>query len=349
MGLKILPPEINESSALFKVIDKKTIRYGLLAVKNVGRGAIDSIIQARKEGPFTSLQDICQRVDSRLVNKKVLESLIKCGALDGFGAVRAQMVAGLERVLELASKTQKEKAKGQISFFDQGLAQNGFKNQLDSLPQIREWPEPQVLAFEKEMLGFYISGHPLARYAGKLKRFTSTSIANLTQHADGEEIKIVGLIAKIKQTLTRAKQEKMAILKVEDLEGVVEVLVFPQTFQKISRYIQPNTVILVRGRLNLREETPKIVANDLFPIEEVYKLITSMNINLSGLPENLFESLKELLASSRGATPIYLHLHTPTKSRVQLIVGDGFFISPSEKLIQDVENLIGEERLSLTI
>jgi DNA polymerase-3 subunit alpha len=205
------------------------------------------------------------------------------------------------------------------------------------------------LAFEKEMLGFYISGHPLARYAQQLKRFTSSSTVSLSQCNDGQEIKIVGLIAKIKQTTTRAKQEKMAILKLEDLEGLVEVLVFPQAFQKVARYIQPNTVVMVRGRLNLKEDTPKIIANDLFPIEEVYKLITSMNINLSGMRENLFESLKELLMSSPGKIPIYLHLDTSTKSRVQLIVGEGLYVAPSEKLIQDIESLLGQDKLSLVI
>jgi DNA polymerase-3 subunit alpha len=134
----------------------------------------------------------------------------------------------------------------------------------------------------------------------------------------------------------------MAILKLEDLEGVVEVLVFPAAYQNISRYIQPNTVVLLRGRLNLREDTPKIIANDLFPLDEAYKLITAMNINLSGVRENLFESLKELLAASSGKVPIYLHLDTPTKSRVQLVVGEGLYVSPSEKLIQDIESLLRE-------
>jgi len=350
MGLKILPPDINPSDALFKVVDKKTIRFGLLAVKNVGGGAIESIISTRKDGPFKSLEDICQRIDLRLVNRKVLESLIKCGALDSFSMTRAQMSAGLDKVLEFASRMHKEKAKGQISFFDQGFSRdNGFKASINNLPPVKEWPEPQLLAFEKEMLGFYVSGHPLARYATQLKRFTSSSTANLSQSNDGAEIKIIGLIAKIKQTLTRQKQEKMAILKLEDLEGIVEVLVFPAAFQKVSRYIQPNTVALVRGRLNLREDTPKIIANDLFPMDEVYKLVTAININLSGIRENLFESLKELLVSSGGNVPIYLRLDTPTKSKVQLVVGEGFYVTPSEKLIQDIESLLGEERLSLVI
>jgi DNA polymerase-3 subunit alpha len=349
MGIKMLPPDINESGALFNVVDARTIRFGLLAVKNVGEGAIDSVLQARSTGPFSSLEDLCRRINLRLCNRKVLESLIKCGALDTFSLPRAQMAAGLDKMLESASKMQKEQANGQLSFFNPGLAQNGFKEGLNTLPHIKEWPEPQLLAFEKEILGFYVSGHPLARYAKQLKLFSSTSIAQLAQHSDGEEIKIVGLIAKIKHTLTRAKQEKMAILKVEDLEGAVEVLVFPATFQKVSRYIQLSTVALIKGRLNLREETPKLVANDLLPVDEIYKLITGVNINLSGIRENLFESLKELLSSSRGNIPIYLHLNTPAKSKIQLVVGDSFFITPSEKLIQDIESLLGEERLSLVI
>jgi len=349
MGIEILPPDINESQALFQVVDQKTIRFGLLAVKNVGLGAIESIVKARGEDKFTSLVDLCQRIDGRLVNRKVLESLIKCGALDSFRMSRAQMVANLDKVLESAAKSQRDKSKGQISFFDQAFAENGFKDNLHEFTHIKEWPEPQVLAFEKEMVGFYISGHPLARYASQLKRFTSFSTANLNQCSDGQDVKIVGLIAKIKHTVTRAKQEKMAILKVEDLDGEVEVLVFPAVFQKVSRYIQPNSVVLIRGRLNLQEETPKIVVNDIFPMDEIYKIITSININLSGIRDNLFESLKELLLSSPGRIPIYLHLDTPVKSRVQLVVGEGFYVQPNERLIQEIDHLLGEDKLTLLI
>ncbi|MCX5706735.1 MAG: DNA polymerase III subunit alpha, partial [Candidatus Omnitrophica bacterium] len=311
MGLLVLPPDINESEALFKVVDNKTISFGLLAVKNVGSGAVESIVEARINGKFASLEDFCQRIDLRLVNRKVLESLIKCGALDCFKANRAQMFAALDIVLESASQTQKEKAKGQLSFFDKGFTDNDFAKSTNNIPQVKEWPEPQLLAFEKEMLGFYITGHPLARYAKALKRFVSSSI--------------------------------------NDLDGIVEQLVFPRSYQKVSRYIHPNTVVLVRGVLNLKEDTPKIIVNDLFPFEEIYRLITAMSINLSGLRENVFESLKGILAASRGNIPIYLNLDTPAKSRVQLVVGEGFYVAPSEKLIEEIENLLGEERLSLVV
>ncbi|MFA5096978.1 MAG: DNA polymerase III subunit alpha, partial [Candidatus Omnitrophota bacterium] len=350
MGLEVLPPDINESGALFKVIDEKTLRFGLLAIKNVGGGAVESIVAARKESKFASLEDLCQRIDLRLANRKVLESLIKCGALDAFKIARAKMFASLDTILESASHMQKERAKGQLSFFDQGLAAtNGFKQTVKDLPQVNEWPEPQLLAFEKDMLGFYVSGHPLARYARQLKRFVSSSIGELHKHKDEDEIKIVGLIAKVKHTITRAKQEKMAILKLEDLEGSVELLVFPRSFQKVSRYIQPNSVVLVRGTLNLKEDTPKVLVNDLFPFDEIYKLITAMSINLSGLRENVFESLKTILAASRGNIPVYLNLDTPQKSRVQVVVGESYYVTPSEKLIKDIEELLGEERLALTV
>jgi len=344
MGIKVLPPDINESHSKFTVVDDKTIRYGLLAVKNIGNTAIESIVQSRNSlGKFLSLEDLTQRVDLRLVNRKVLESLIKCGAMDCFGLYRAQMAVMLDAAIDWAGKMQRQKQSGQMSFFD-----NEVKPSAGNFA-IKEWPEPQVLAFEKEMLGFYISGHPLARYARQLKRFSQSSTLNLSQRNEGDQINIVGLLVKIKHTITRAKQEKMAILKLEDLEGFVEVLVFPSVFRQVSKFIQPGSVVLVRGRLNLKEDMPKIVANDLFPIEKIYSLITAININLSGIRENLFISLKDRITQSRGPIPVYLHLDSLSKSRVQLLVGNEFFVDPTEDLIQDIESLLGDERLSLLL
>ncbi len=352
MGIKILPPDINTSDVLFTVIDQANIRFGLLAVKNVGQGASESIVAARANGPFTSLEDFCRRIDLRLCNKKVLESLIKCGAMDKLNLPRAQMVSMLEGILESTARTQREKAKGQFSFFDEGFGgATGFgKSASNTAVEIKEWPEPQLLAFEKEMLGFYVTGHPLARYARQLKRFASASTRTLTQlHKDEDEAKIVTLIAKCKQTTTRVKQEKMAILKLEDLDGSVEALVFPRAYQKVSRYLLPGTIVMVKGKLNLKEDVPKIIVDDLFPFDEMFKMISGISIDLAGVKETLFESLKERLGTSRGSVPIYLHLHTPAQSRVQVVVGQGLYVQPSEELISDIEDLIGAERLSLVI
>lgn len=349
MGLNILPPDMNTSEAEFKVVDDKNIRFGLLAIKNVGAGAIESIVNARRKGgEFTDLEDFSSRVDLRLVNRKVIESLIKAGTLDFIRVSRAGMTAGLDKVLNLAYRIHKEKASGQLSFFDFGNAQDTFK-ELNIISQVKEWPEPQLLAFEKEMLGFYISGHPLARYAKNLARFRFCSIADLSHKVHGQEMKIVGLIVKIKQTITRAKGEKMAILKVEDLQGIVEVLVFPQTFRAVAKNIQPNSIVLINGRLNLREDTPKIIADNLLQFDDIYRMINAINIDISGIRENLFESLKERLTDSSGKVPIYLHLDTTTRSRVQIVVGQEFFVQPDEKLIDDVESLLGEGRVSLVL
>ena len=349
MRLNILPPDINTSEAEFKAVDDKNIRFGLLAVKNVGQGAIESIVQARRKGgDFTDSGDFCSRVDLRLVNRKVIESLIKAGVLDCLKMSRAGMIAGLDKVLNLAYRIHKEKASGQLSFFEFQTTQDTFKG-LAGIPQVKEWPEPQLLAFEKEMLGLYVSGHPLARYARQLARFRFCSIADLKNKLHGQEIKVVGLIIKIKQTTTRIKGEKMAILKLEDLEGIVEVLVFPQAFKVVAKNIQPNSIVLIKGRLNLREDTPKIIANDLILFDDIYRLVVGINIEISRIRENLFQSLKMKLSESPGDVPIYLHLDTLTRSRVQLVVGKNFFVQPNEKLIDDIESLLGEGRASLVI
>ncbi|MEW6171315.1 MAG: OB-fold nucleic acid binding domain-containing protein, partial [Candidatus Omnitrophota bacterium] len=209
--------------------------------------------------------------------------------------------------------------------------------------------EPQLLSFEKEMLGFYISGHPLARYSEYLKRFSFSSTQDLKNSGDGKEVKITGLIAKIKNATTRAKNEKMAILKLEDLQGEVEVLVFPNAYRQYSRVIQPNRIILIKGRLNLKEDTPKIIASELIPLEEFYKLINAIEIDLSGVRENIFTSIKEKLSLFPGKVPVYLHLDTNNRSKVKVLVGQDLFVQPNEELVKEIESLVGEKRFSLTL
>jgi len=268
--------------------------------------------------------------------------------MDLFGLYRAQLMLNLDQTLDASSKAQKEKAKGQLSFFDLGL-DNGFKKTAIESSHVREWPEPQLLAFEKEMLGFYVTGHPLARFAGQLKRFSCSSIANIPNHKDGDMVKMAGLIIKIKNTVTRKSGEKMAILKIEDLEGAIEVLVFPESYKQNSRYIQPNSAVFVSGRLSLKEESPKIIANSILPVDEAYKQITKIDINIAGIRENLLNSLKEKLVQNSGQIPVYLHMDIPHRARYQILVGDELHVQPNQSLIQDIETLLGEERFSLTI
>jgi DNA polymerase-3 subunit alpha len=350
MSIKILPPDVNESFADFRVIDNKTIRFGLLAVKNVGSLAIESIVHAREKGKFISLFDFCERVDLRLVNKKVVESLIKCGAFDFLEIHRSQMMAVIERALEMGSKTQKERLRGQLSFFDSQNAQNGsFKKNLEEIPQLKEWPQAQILSFEKEILGFYVTGHPLAHYETHIKKLTACNTKQLRELPDGSDVRIVGLISKVKHTNTRKTNERMAIMKLEDLTGDVEVLVFPNTFKQVSNYVKPSLVVVLRGRLNLKEEAPKIIASDISLLEDTYKNISSINIELSGISETILHMLKEKLATFPGKVPVYLHLDTSSYKRVQILVGEEFFVQPNETLITELSQLLGEAKFSLTL
>ncbi|MFH0877953.1 MAG: DNA polymerase III subunit alpha [Candidatus Omnitrophota bacterium] len=353
MGIVVSPPNVNESFSKFTVKDDKTIRFGLLAVKNVGQGAIDSVVEAREtRGSFGTLEDICERVDLRLVNRKVLESLIKCGSVDTFGLKRSQLMSMLPECLDQSSSAHRDRQSGQLSFFDALAGQDsGFKRFSVKVPEIKEWPEIQLLAFEKEILGFYISGHPLARYEHLLKRFSSCSISNLGTRKDSEDICIVGLINKIKLTTTRAKAEKMAILKVEDLGGMVEILVFPNTYKQFSNNILANNVVLIRGRLSLREDQPKIIASELTPIDDAYRKITAINIDLCGLKENILKSLKEKLSLSPGKVPVYLHLdgHSESNRRLKILVSEDLYVQPRPELFSEIEELLGEERFLLTL
>jgi len=349
MGIEVLPPDINESSHDFTIVDDKTIRFGLLAIKNVGITAIESIISARKsKNKFSSFEDFCLSVDPRVVNRKVIESLIKAGALDCFGLFRAQMMVMLDEILSSGLRKQQEKQKGQLSFFD--LSSNGFdKIKLKNIPSVKEWPQPQLLAFEKEMLGFYISGHPLARFSKQIKRFSQVNIQDLNNYKDNDNINLVGLITKIKHTFTRSKEEKMAILNLEDLTGLIEVLVFPNTFKQVYKELQPNSVVLLKGRLSLKEENPKIIAQDVISIEKVYKLINAIKLDISGIKESIFISLKERLKSSPGKVPIYLQVYSPSKTKIQLMVGEELFVEPDLNLIEDIESILGEDRVTLIL
>ena len=256
----------------------------------------------------------------------------------------------LQECLDQSVKVHRDRESGQLSFFDTGFsADSGFKRFSIKVPDIKEWPEIQLLSFEKEILGFYVSGHPLARYEHLLKRFSSCSISHLANRTDHEEISIVGLINKIKLTTTRAKAKKMAILKVEDLGGMVEVLVFPNTYKQVARHIVPNSVVLIRGKLSLREDTPKILASNIIPIDEAYRMITSINIDLGGLKENILVALKEKLALSPGNVPVYLHIDTQSNQRLRILVSQDLFVQPRAELFNEIEELLGEERFLLTL
>ena len=349
MGIKVRPPNINESIKEFDVINEKMIHFGLLAVKNVGSTAIDSIVENRGREPYTSLYELCERVDLRLVNRKVLESLIKCGAMDCFGVFRSQMMAILGRALELGAKKQKEKAVGQVSFFDIAGDVGGFNKEIKIVPDIKEWHKTQILTFEKEILGFYVSGHPLAHYQIEIKEFTDISIKNLKQAVDGEDIRLVGLIERVKLTNTRKTNERMAILRVEDMEGEVEVVVFPSAYVRLTDYIKSGEVIFLSGKVSLRDEMPKIIAEDMKHIHDVYESIKAINVDLYGIGDQGLKELKRKLSNFPGKVPVYLRLNTKTHKSVEILVGKDLYVAPNERLMNEIKELVGKEGFSVTL
>jgi len=351
MGIKILPPDVNTSFAKFTVVEND-IRFGLTAVKNVGQGAIDSIIEARKvHKEFKSLYDFCEHIDSRLVNRKVIESMIKCGALDAFGCHRSQLMAILDRAMEVAGGIQKDRMNGQLSFFDTFEDQKSFSKSFQDMPNIPEWPEHQLLSYEKQLLGFYITKHPLARYEKVLANYATCSVTDLSTFRDGDEVFIGGIINKARFTVTKKSGEKMSIVKLEDLNGVLEVLVFPSTFQKVGKLVVEDAIVFFKGRVSLREEEPRLIASDIIPIEEVKaKYTRAINIDLisAGLEQKALDSIKGILSNYPGDIPVYLNFVTPEDRRIRVMAGDHLRVQPSDILINKLEELAGTGTVNLS-
>ena len=275
LNIKVLKPDINKSFAKFSVEDNN-IRFGLAAVKNVGVNIINNIVIEREQnGEFTDFINLIKRLDSKDINKRVIESLIKCGGFDEMGYNRASLMMGYEKVLESVSLERKKNIKGQISLFDglDGLGQNEeidrFENSTTSIASIQEFEEREKLALEKEVLGMYVSGHPLSEYEKELETRTSLNTKKLNEvkenldkylAMDQENVIIGGMISN-KRIQTTKRNEIMAFLEVEDLYGSIEVIVFPRTLQQYNTIVNEENIVYIKGRLSIQEEeNAKIIA-----------------------------------------------------------------------------------------
>jgi DNA polymerase-3 subunit alpha len=268
LGIKILPPDINESEGRFTVVEEG-IRFGLAAIKNVGKGAIDHIVERRSmHGPYASLYDFAQQVDLRMVNRKVIESLIKCGAFDSTHWKRSQLYQSLDRALELATRTQVDRQKGQTSLFD--MLGEGDSAALDYYepPDVEEYPFAQLLSFEKELLGFYLTGHPLHKYAEKIKQLDCRTIEELDQVAANSRVRLAAIITAIRNTVKKSTQERMSILTVEDVDRTLEVLVFPEAYKTSSACLVKDEPVVIVGRVNKRDLSAKLVADNVVFLEQ---------------------------------------------------------------------------------
>ncbi len=349
MGIPILPPDVNQSFARFTV-EAGSIRYGLLGIKNVGEGAIESIIQARGRcGPFKSLVQFYEEVDSRLVNRKVIESLIKCGAMDSLKLHRSQLLAILERAMELGATRQKERGGGQLSFFE--VFGSGGQPQASSLevPNLPEWPEPQLLSFEKALLGFYLTGHPLSQYRHLIKLLTSATIGNLSRMGEGEEVTLGGLLTRVKVTTTKRGNERMAIVWLEDFEGKIEALIFPKLLPQVEQALKVDAAVLATGRVSLREDKPKLLASDLVLLEEAWKRkVQGLQIRLrADADRQTVESLQKTLKEHPGEIPVELSVGNGHNGAVRIAVGSALRVAASAQLLLSLIELLGPQAVTL--
>ena len=351
MNIDVLQPDINKSYAKF-TIEKKNIRFGLAAIKNVGEIAINSIIKARQtHGHFKSLYDFCEHIDLRTVNRRVIESLIKAGTLN-FGRPRAQLMHTLDHAIELGQQIQKDTQRGQTVFFDVFESQKEFREDAHKFAEIEEWSESKLLAAEKEVLGFYITGHPLARYEDTLKSFTTASNTLGSEHQDGDEIYIGGIINTIKRILTKKDKKRMCAFTLEDMQGTTSVLVYPAVFKKFDNFIEIDKLLLIKGRLDLRDDQPKLIVSDIIPLSEAEeKLTKAIHITLisTGLDKQILQKLKDLLTQYPGKATIYLHVVIPQSGEVTMLADPKIHISPQKGLLIKLRQLIGQEAVRLSL
>jgi DNA polymerase-3 subunit alpha len=341
-GIKMLPPDVNESVRDFSVVADMTIRFGLAAVKNVGVNAIESMEVARAEkGPFKSLFDFCDRVDSRKVNKRVVESLLKCGAFDFTGAPRAALLAALDCAMELAASSQRDRLSGQSNIFDAMSEDDSSSKQR--LPDVSEWGERQLLAYEKESLGFYITGHPLAQYEQLLSQYATSDSADLAGVGDKKDVKIGGVVSKLREITTK-RGDRMGFVTLEDLKGSVEVIVFSDVYAEAMQLIKSDQPIFVVGTSDTDGENTKIIATRIMPIEKVAEDLTRSVHFFLHQPEvtsQHFLQLKNVLSRFPGECPGFIHLVVPDKTETILSLPEDLKLQPSPQLVASVNKLFG--------
>ncbi|GFN22430.1 DNA polymerase III subunit alpha [Thermanaeromonas sp. C210] len=356
LGIPVLPPDVNESGVDFSAGGGR-IRFGLAAVKNVGRAAVEAIIAAREAGgPFTSLTDFCRRVDLHTVNKRVLESLIRCGAFDSLGKGRRQLLSILDACLDAAGRSQEDRRRGQVSLFDMVEAPPDDP----PLPPVEDFSKAEILAMEKELLGFYLSGHPLEPFAGLLEQKVSHTVARLAEADDGAPVVVGGVVAGLRRVVTR-KGETMAYLLLEDFGGQVEVLLFPRVYARCREWLKDDLVVLVEGRVAVEEEGVKVLADRVERLEpgrdarppEAVPLAgddredgdpPSPKLYLKVEREEGLEELRRLLAAYPGPHPVYFYF---PRNRRWILANRQLWVSICPPLLRNLIDTLGKDRVKV--
>ena len=338
-NIPVLPPDVNESGEDFTVRGQ-TIRFGLGAVKGVGSKAIEVIQEARQDGPFTDVYDFCTRVQSSQANKRVMESLIKCGAFDSFRTSRAQLLAGIEEAMRWAA----QKASGHSNANQMGLFVNGGADPAHpELPQVEEWSDIEKLNKERETLGFFITGHPLDKYIGRLHGVTSLTTAELKGRRHQEKVRLAGVVQSLKLKNNK-KGDRYATYTLEDKAGGVEVIVWPEAYRRHEAEVHSDQPVLVSGSLDVDEERCQIIANEIVPLDSVAKAeVEQVHIQVPAdvtTKEDLV-ALKTVLTEHQGQCHTFLHLLRPDHSETVISLPEQLKVAPTEAMLTAVEQLFG--------
>jgi DNA polymerase-3 subunit alpha len=356
MGIEILPPDVNESNFKFTVIGDKRIRFGLGAVRNVGRAAIDSILAAKQTGPFTSLFEFCERVDLRLCNRRVFEALIQSGALDALGGHRAQLIAALDAAISEAGLKQEEASIGQGSLFgDLGPAADPVDGQAKhgpTLPNTPIWSDSERLSQEKAILGFYISGHPLEPFRTECELFATHTVSQL-QGWTADKMALGVVITAVKRQVSKNSQKEFARLTVEDFSGSAEVLVFPEAWSVLGDRIRTDVPVLIKGGYGRRDqdsEKPTYIVDEVIPLAERRTngaVIVTLQLRASaGLSPAVMEDIRAVAESHPGTAPLEVSWidgrgsSSRFRSRTLTMAADGAALT-------ELRALLGHERVRL--
>jgi DNA polymerase-3 subunit alpha len=345
-GIEVLQPDMNESKMYFAPIrDGKAIRFGLAAIKGVGEAAVEAILKARNEsGKFKSLSELCERVDGRTLTRKTIEALIKTGACDCFGQTRATLFAQTERTHSRAAGILSDKQKGQSSLF--GALEEKAATLPDTIKNFPEWPQHELLAHEKELLGFYVTGHPLTPFAPILERYALTNTAKLAELPNRSLTRIGGLIAAVQHGVSKKNGKPYSMVTLEDLEGSVQILCMNENYDKYRELLVANKAILVVGEVNTGEDRPKIFPQEIFPLEDAPRKFTKqvhLRLHTAHLKPEQLESVRELVAAHPGKCPLLLCFMRPSGEVVFVDTNERFSIAPSQKLQQEADARFGEE------
>ena len=354
MGITVGSPDVNASGADFSV-DGEQIRFGLAAVKGVGRKAVEAIIEARQQvGRFESLYHFCENVELRTANRATIDALIKCGAFDHLGPHRAAMLAAVDHAIDLGNAAAADRRSGQMSFFE-SFGEAEEERPAPRFPDVPPMPEAQLLQAEKDTLGFYITGHPLVKYARELDTLSTASCSTLADLAEGSRVVLGGMISTIRQRVTksgRSAGKKMAILGVEDLGGACECVVFAETYEGLEEKLVEDAILFIVGSVDRRRETPQIIVDDAIPMDRAIEELTgSVRLRLAApcIDADFLKNLGALLARHRGRCPVYMEV--APASRGDLLAGvkasSQWLIGPSREFYQSLCELLGDSSVTL--